>query len=301
MLAAITVSGCTMGGPVPLPSCTVPSGTSVSNGMLRMLPSEVPGVSIDTAVWGSADDVYEGGTGVYYFARVSSTVTMPLRRFALQFHSNRPEEDSSLIVRGPSMNFHPTSYSGGTRGGTDSIRPGEYRTARASLRRHGPGPGPWGCPRTAQVVRELTPLVRIAVLQADSAAPRNRAFTALVQARLERLGDTTELRVVPRRDVEGTLARDGRRPVTTAEWRELAARLDADVVVSVVPLQREPQPTARAVAHFRAFAEADSIFVARGITDEEVANRLTQRLLDETVERLRQRLLETSAREMRIP
>ena len=293
VFGGIALTGCSFGGPVPLASCTE-GGVTASHGPLRVLPSQVPGVSIDTASWGSANDVYEGGTGVYYTARVSSTVTLPLRRFAVQFHSSRPDEDSSLVMRGPSMQRR-TQYGGEVRGGTDSIRPGDPRFAFARFRRQGAPPGPWGCPRSAQIVRAFTPLVRIGVVAGDTAAPRTMAFAALVRARLERLGDTSELRVIPQRDVDQDRARGSRQPSTHAELRDLASRLGADVVVEVVALQREPQLTARAVAHFRAFPETDSLFVGRGETDVDVANRLTQRLLDEMIEELRRQLLRAGA------
>lgn len=288
VLGGSALTACSLGGPVPLPSCTE-SGVRMASGALRVLPSEVPGVSIDSAMWGSASDAYEGGTGVYYTARLSSTVTMPLRRFAVQFHSSRPEEDSSLIIRGPGM-FRRTQYGGEVRGGTDSIRPGEQRMAIAGFRRQGAQPGPWGCPRSARIIREITPLVRIALVAGDT-TPRSMSLTALVRARLEQLGDTSELRVIPQRDVDTDHALGSRWPSTHAELRDLAARLGVDVMVDVVALQREPQPTARGVAHFRAFDEADSLFVARGVRDVDVANRLTQRLLDEMLEGLRRRLL----------
>ena len=155
---AILVSGCFPDHPTPLPSCETPLGTRVSDGRLHVLPSSVTGVSIDSASWHvrtSSPDM-NIRTALFYDAHLSATVVTPLDSIAVQFHSEQPAEDSLLFERGSELSI---TEGGGhwPRGGLDSIRPNERRTATVMLDSAGSRPGAWGCPMSVELIRNRRP------------------------------------------------------------------------------------------------------------------------------------------------
>jgi len=137
----------------PLPSCERQAGARVARGSLRVLPSEVAGIGIDSASWhdhtGSPDMNVE--TTLFYEAFLSATVAVPLDSIAVRFRSSRAADDSALLVAGFLVARRTDGGSARQMSG-GVIRPAEPRYALAALSRRGRKPGPWGCPRSVQVI-----------------------------------------------------------------------------------------------------------------------------------------------------
>ena len=163
MLLALAVAACFPSHPTPLASCAVLYGAGVSDGVLRVLPSEVAGVTIDSASWQTVTTSPELSTqtSVYYDAELTATVPTPLASFAVQFHSTKSSEGPLLLKEGFMIPKRLGRYDLSLMmGGSDSIRPGERRVAFASISLPGTKPGPWGCPSSVQVVRHTAPTKR---------------------------------------------------------------------------------------------------------------------------------------------
>lgn len=140
--------------PTPLPSCTAILGGPSAGGSLQVLPSMIPGFAIDSARWSSETSSPEMSTEttVFFRAYVTSTVTMPLSRLAIQFRSSDRQEDSLLLTEGRSMFKRCAVEYDCIQIGGDSIRPLQPRLALAFRRVQGPKPGRWGCPQSVQVI-----------------------------------------------------------------------------------------------------------------------------------------------------
>jgi hypothetical protein len=83
--------GCFHNHPTPLVACAETDATSAYGGTLRILPSQLPSVTIDSTRWESVTESMDLSTEsqVRYYAYLSTTVTLPLSSFAVQFRSNR--------------------------------------------------------------------------------------------------------------------------------------------------------------------------------------------------------------------
>lgn len=140
--------------PTPLPACGAILGAPSAAGPLRILPSMIPGVTIDSARWSSYTSSPEMSTQttVHYEAYVTSTISMPLSQLAIQFHSSDVKEDSLLLIEGGRMTKRCVAAYDCTQLGGDSIRPQQPRRALAFQIVPGQKPGPWGCPQSAQVI-----------------------------------------------------------------------------------------------------------------------------------------------------
>jgi hypothetical protein len=152
-LVALSVGACFPSHATPLPSCAT-NGVGLHDGRLRILPSEIPGVWIDSASWTVRTESPEMATETHlaYEAHLRSDHPAPLDSLAIAFHSTRPADDSLLLVGGWRVS-QPTRYGGVMRFGRDSLRPDEPRTAMKVLRVPGSSPGSWACPEAVQVVR----------------------------------------------------------------------------------------------------------------------------------------------------
>lgn len=146
--------GCFPQHPTPLPSCAVAVGMPLSEGTLRILPSKVPTITIDSAHWESVTESPELSTetSVRYWAYLSAKSTIPLASFAVQFRSSQPAEDSILLTEAWQLSKRCREAFDCVQVGGDSIRPGEPRRALAFRFLAGEKPGPWGCPQSAQVI-----------------------------------------------------------------------------------------------------------------------------------------------------
>jgi hypothetical protein len=134
------------------------NGVRLANGPLRVLPSEVPGVSIDSALWHVRTESSEMQTWTYllYEAHLRSDRPVPLDSLAVAFHSSQAADDSLLRVGG--WRVRKRTLRGDisrSKVGPDSLRPDEPRTATKGLILPGTKPGPWACPKAVQVVRAL--------------------------------------------------------------------------------------------------------------------------------------------------
>jgi hypothetical protein len=157
MLAILAAWGCFPSHPTPLPSCMM-NGERLATGPLRVLPSEVPGVWIDSAWWFVRTESSEMQTATYlaYEAHLRSDHPAPLDSLAIAFHSSRAADDSLLQVGGWRVPQRmPRGELPRLRVGGDSLRSDEPRTARKVLRLPGTKPGPWACPKAVQVVRAV--------------------------------------------------------------------------------------------------------------------------------------------------
>lgn len=147
-------SGCFPQHATPLSSCVAVLGTPSAGGPLRILPSMLPGITIDSARWESETSSPEMSTqtSVIYRAYVTASTTIALSQFAIQFRSSEPKEDSILRTPGRMLLKRCHVAYDCIQGGGDSLRPQQPRLAIAFRSVLGKRPGPWGCPQSVQVV-----------------------------------------------------------------------------------------------------------------------------------------------------
>jgi hypothetical protein len=121
---------------------------------LRVLPSQVEGVFVDSAFWNVRTESPEMSTQttLYYFAQLHSDRPAPLDSMAVAFHSTAPADDSLLLVGGWRVP-KPTRGGGSFTFGRDYLRPGEPRMAMRALSVSGSRSGAWSCPVSVQLVR----------------------------------------------------------------------------------------------------------------------------------------------------
>jgi hypothetical protein len=154
MVVATMSLGCYPPHLTPLPSCDARGGASTAGGSLEILPSKIPGVAIDSARWQSVTLSPDNHTQTFlrYWAWLSASATVPIARIGVQFHSDRPVEDTLLLVPGSSFFKKLPGGVTGVEMPGDSIRLGEPRSAMSAQQSPGQFPGPWGCPRAAQLI-----------------------------------------------------------------------------------------------------------------------------------------------------
>jgi len=137
-----------------------------------------------------------------------------------------------------------------------------------------------------------TPLPpRIAVVALDSAIdPTSPLLVRLVLAELDRITRHQDLLVTSTKDVNSTFDEGMPQRWSHNDYREMAKLVQASVVVDVDVLEREPEVTARAVAHYLSRAAPDTLPTFHGRTDTAVARSLARHLVTKTLPRAEREL-----------
>lgn len=128
------------------------SGRHPSSGLLTVLPSEVPGFTLDSASWQvqTSDPGHYLETYLGMTARITATVNAPLDGIAVLFQSRR---DSVIVYQKVVSMFFMTGLGGGSTP-ESRVSPGHAALARIGEVAGGVNEPPraWGCPSQARIV-----------------------------------------------------------------------------------------------------------------------------------------------------
>jgi hypothetical protein len=159
-LCSASLAGCFHNPRPILPSCVV-AGRGRNEGTLAVLPSEIPGLSLEGAHWATATSFFEFGfrttLGVRATMRADRPVPLADVLYVVTFLPGSGL-DTTLVATAPFYEFRPdpvpTPNHSGDMVRRDSITPTTPLGVSIGLKEYpSRRPGPWRCPGAVQIRR----------------------------------------------------------------------------------------------------------------------------------------------------